>query len=173
MQEVKIPLTIDPRKAAKMRSTYQGLVKGRNLTRLLESSAGYCSDFHVQFSCDIDDQGLVLLKGKASGELSLTCQRCMNELKHSLEVEYCFTPVASESEDEELPVDYDPVVVDEHGLIEIQKLIEDELIVSIPIVPTHAVKDCSVTEEDMTSGEIDESADKRPNPFAVLQSLKK
>ena len=156
-----------------MRSEYQGLVLGSDLPRLLESSAGYCSDFNVQFSCDIDNQGLVVLHGKASGELSLICQRCMDEFTYSLAADYCFTPVASESEDLELPDDYEPVVVDEFGQIEIKKLIEDELILSIPIVPKHPVEDCSVTEDDMTAGEIDESADERPNPFAVLQSLKK
>lgn len=173
MQEVKIPLTIDPRKAAKMRSDYRGVVPGENLTRLMASTAGYCSDIHVRFSCDIDNQGLTVLRGTASGELSLICQRCLNAFNHAVEVEYCFTPVAEEPEDKELTDDHEPVVVDEHGHIEIHQLIEDELILSIPIVPMHDAVDCPITEQDMTVGEIDEVADKRPNPFAALERLKK
>lgn len=173
MQQVKIPLTIDPKKAAKMRSEYSGIIETKHLPRLLETSAGFCSDIQVQFSCDTDIQGLVTLIGHAKGELSLNCQRCMCDFNYPLAVEFSFTPVNEKTLVEELPEVYEQVDVDEHGLINICELIEDELLVSIPFIPMHTLEECSVKEHDTTVGDIDDIVDERPNPFAVLKSLNK
>ena len=172
MQLVKIPLTLDPIKAAKMHSNYQGGIESAQLPRLLEASAGFCSDIQVQFSCDTDEQGTVIINGHAQGEVSLTCQRCMHEYKQSLSVEFCYSPLTAKSLEDDIPDIYDPVDMDENGHIAIAELIEDEFIVSIPFFPMHDVEDCSV-EQDFTLGEIDDSVEERPNPFAVLQKLKK
>jgi len=172
MQLVKIPLTIDPIKAAKMRSEYSGTIESSNLPRLLDASAGFCSDIQVQFSCDTDEQGIVAINGSSQGDVSLICQRCMKEFNQPLQVEFCYSPVTAKSPEDEKPDIYDPVEVDEHGHVEIAKLIEDEFIVSIPFFPMHNVEECS-GEQDLTVGEIDDSVEERPNPFAVLQKLKK
>jgi len=173
MQQVKIPLTIDPKRAAKMHAEYSGVLQSSNLPRLLEASAGFCSDIQVQFSCGTDKQGLVTLIGHAKGELSLTCQRCMNDFNLPLAVEFSFTPVNEKTQDEELPEVYEPVDLDEHGFFSISELIEDELLVSIPSIPMHAIEDCSVSEYDTVVGEIEDIVDERPNPFAVLKNLNK
>jgi uncharacterized protein len=173
MQQVKIPLTIDPKRAAKLHAEYSGVLESCNLPRLLETSAGFCSDIQVQFSCDTDKQGLVTLIGHAKGELTLTCQRCMNEFNLPLAVEFSFTPVNEKTQDEELPEVYEPVDVDEHGFINISELIEDELLVSIPFIPMHATEECSVSGHDTVVGEIEDIVDERPNPFAVLKNLNK
>lgn len=172
MQLVKIPLTLDPIKAAKMRSNYEGRIESAQLSRLLDASAGFCSDIQVQFSCDTDEQGTVIINGHAQGEVSLTCQRCMHEYKQSISVEFCYSPLTEKFKEDDIPDIYDPVDVDENGHIAIAELIEDEFIVSIPFFPMHEVDDCSA-EQDFTLGEIDESVEERPNPFAVLQKLKK
>ena len=172
MQLVKIPLTLDPIKAAKMHSNYQGGIESAQLPRLLEASAGFCSDIQVQFSCDTDEQGTVIINGHAQGEVTLTCQRCMHEYKQNLSVEFCYSPLTAKSQEDDIPDIYDPVDMDENGHIAIAELIEDEFIVSIPFFPMYDVEDCSA-EQDFTLGEIDDSVEERPNPFAVLQKLKK
>lgn len=156
-----------------MHSEYLGILEAKLLPRLMETSAGFCSDIQVQFSCDTDKQGLATLIGRAKGELSLTCQRCMNEYNHPMAVEFSFTPVTEKTQDEELPEVYEPVDVDEHGLINICDLIEDELLVSIPFIPMHTIEECSVKDHETVVGEIEDIVDERPNPFAVLKSLNK
>ena len=72
----------------------------------------------------------------------------------------------------ELPEAYEPVEVDEHGEVNLLQLFEDELIISLPIVPLHAEDACTVTEDDMTFGKR-KPEQERQNPFAVLQELKR
>ena len=48
----------------------------------------------------------------------------------------------------------------------------DEIILSLPVVPVHDSEHCEVSEADMVFGELPDEAQK-PNPFAVLASLKR
>ncbi|MCP9479688.1 YceD family protein, partial [Marisediminitalea aggregata] len=81
-------------------------------------------------------------------------------------------PVQGQQDAEALPEAYDPVEVGDHGEVSLLQLFEDELILSLPIVPFHAEEVCTVTSDDMQFGEI-EPEQKQPNPFAVLKELKR
>ena len=54
MQTVKIPVSIDPFRAASSRLVYQGVVPGVQLKRLTELCAGGCSDVAVLHECSVD-----------------------------------------------------------------------------------------------------------------------
>ncbi|KAA1446822.1 hypothetical protein F1E15_26235, partial [Escherichia coli] len=73
---------------------------------------------------------------------------------------------------EALPEEYEPIDVNEFGEIDLLAMIEDEIILSLPVVPVHDSEHCEVSEADMVFGELPLEAEK-PNPFAVLASLKK
>ena len=47
-----------------------------------------------------------------------------------------------------------------------------EIILTLPVVPVHDSEHCEVSEADMVFGELPDEAQK-PNPFAVLASLKR
>jgi uncharacterized protein len=79
---------------------------------------------------------------------------------------------AKEEVEDELPDVYEPVEVDDQGEISLFQTLEDELILSLPIVALHAEKDCKQKRDKMSFGKI-EPADERPNPFAVLKELKR
>jgi uncharacterized protein len=72
------------------------------------------------------------------------------------------------------------IVVDETGELDVLALVEDELLLSLPLVPMHEDADCSAVLNDLKrkAGEAGSGADGednkggRPNPFAVLAALK-
>ncbi|MDI5434854.1 hypothetical protein MJM45_30755, partial [Salmonella enterica subsp. enterica serovar Kentucky] len=47
----------------------------------------------------------------------------------------------------------------------VYELIEDEIILALPVVPVHDSEHCEVSEADMVFGELPDEAQK-PNPFA-------
>ena len=59
--------------------------------------------------------------------------------------------------------------------LDLRELVEDELLLALPIVPRHD-GDCPqplpVPSDDLPAASADEPDGGRPNPFAVLQSLK-
>ncbi len=173
MQTVKIPVSIDPIRAAQSRLDVQGVVPGRQLKRLNEVCAGDCSDVSVSLECSVDLQGIVYLKGKAVTELTLACQRCMTPFSTKVTVDFCFSPCGTQAEIDELPEAYDPIECNEIGEVRLHQLIEDELITAIPLIPMHDDKSCYQGSKDMVVGEIKVvQEEEKPNPFAMLAKLK-
>ncbi|MGU7779488.1 YceD family protein [Burkholderia sp. PU8-34] len=118
------------------------------------------------------------------GHAWLTCQRCMTPYEQAFDVDMTYRVVATEEEAEEFPLDDDEadvIVGSRH--FDLVDLIEEELLLSLPLVPKHEV--CPAVHESLVSGasgpaeesddESEEARDegKRPNPFAALQALKK
>jgi len=173
MQKVKIPITIDPFKAAQKRSSYEGVILSKDLPRLREAAKEPYSDVAVQLHCGVDEQGLTVLKGSSATTVNLQCQRCNELMVMDLTVDFAYSPVASESKVEDVPERYEPIVVDEFSEVSLRQIVEDELILALPLVPMHEPSECRISENEMTFGVIaEEKAAEKPNPFEVLKQLK-
>ena len=167
----RLPLTIDPVKTAQKRLDYVGIYPRNVAVRLIESVASVDSDIKAEISFAIDSQKLCGIHIKADAEVSLTCQRCGKPFKHTIHIKNDFSPVKTDAQAEALPERYEPAELNEFGEIDLVAMIEDEMILSLPIAPVHDIKHCEVSEADMVFGEIPEE-EAKPNPFAVLASLK-
>ncbi|PWW09977.1 23S rRNA accumulation protein YceD [Mangrovibacter plantisponsor] len=172
MQKVKLPLTLDPVRTAQKRLDYQGIYTPEQAARVAESVVSVDSDVECEMSFAIDNQRLAVITGDAKVSVTLTCQRCGNTFPHQVHTTYCFSPVVSDEQAEALPEAYEPIEVNEFGEIDLLAMVEDEIIIALPVVPVHDSEHCEVSEADMVFGELPAEAEK-PNPFAVLASLKR
>jgi len=168
MQKVKLPLTVDPVRAAQKMLDFDGIIKTELLTRLAESTQSVVSDANVTLSFDFDRRHLAVMHGRADVEVVLTCQRCQEGFNHTVSVEFCYSPLLKPEEEDEFPEAYEPAEVDENGEINLIQIIEDELIIELPQIAMHDEADCKASG-NMTFGEIP-IADERPNPFAILKN---
>ena len=92
--------------------------------------------------------GLILsgrpaLKLKVNGELHLVCQRCLMPYPHALRTEGVM-PVARNEGELDVWEREDPLLdalVAEPDL-DVQTLVEDEILLSLPVVPRHADGEC-------------------------------
>lgn len=173
MANVKLPVKLDPHKCAQKRSSYTGVYLAKDMRRF--SSAVEYVDCEVPVTVEFakDAQGLTYFSGTLSANVQLICQRCNNAFDHKVEADFCFTPVQGQQDTDLLPDAYDPVEVDDHGEVDLFQLLEDELILALPLVALHPLEDCAVTAKDLQFGTIDESEAVRENPFAVLKELKR
>lgn len=107
------------------------------------------------------------LTATAELDMALTCQRCLGPVRLPVHVEREFRFVANEeqavAEDEDSEED---VLVLEKQFDSLS-LLEDELIMALPMIPMH---EACQGERVLTSGPEREEP-KRPNPFAVLSKL--
>ncbi|MFC3914184.1 23S rRNA accumulation protein YceD [Pseudaeromonas sharmana] len=171
MQKVKLPIKIDPVRCAAKRLDYVGVVERAQFVRLAESVVDVLDDVDAELSFGTDAQGLTVMQGHAQALVSLECQRCGDAFNHQCDITFTYTPLTTKVAEDELPEAYEPIEVDENGEIDLHELLEDEIILSLPIAPMHAEHECKRGGMQMTWGKI-EPADERPNPFAVLNSLK-
>jgi uncharacterized protein len=101
------------------------------------------------------------------------CQRCLSPVEVPLQVERAFRFVASEEqaelEDEESEEDV-LVLSRDFNLLE---LIEDELLMALPVVPKHETCPAPVKLQAQDA-DFDAAAPaaQKPNPFAILEQLK-
>jgi uncharacterized protein len=119
------------------------------------------------------------------GSVWIECQRCLSPYSQHLDVDATYRIVKTEEEADEFPLDDDEVeVIVGSRQFDLVDLIEEELLLALPLVPKHDV--CPEVHESLVSGEGTEgiegetdggegaSGDEpaRPNPFAALEKLK-
>lgn len=167
----RLPLIIDPIKAAQKRLDYTGVYLATNVHRLAGLIERVNSDIECSLSFGFDAQKLCVISIDATVTATLICQRCQQPFDALIHVNNKFSPVKSDAQAEALPEYYEPAILNEFGEVDILALVEDEIILSLPIVPVHESKHCKVSEADYVFGEIPE-AEEKPNPFAILASLK-
>lgn len=172
MQKVKLPLTIDAHRAAQKKLDYSGYYSPEQVLRVEESVVSIDSDVTSELSFAIDNQYLVVIKGDSDVDVTLKCERCGKNFNHHVHVTYCFSPVIDDERIALLPEEYEPIIIDQFGEIDLLAMIEDEIILSLPAIPVHNSERCEVSDADMVFCELPNEAEK-PNPFAVLASLKK
>ncbi len=163
---------MDPVRTAQKLLDYQGVYTPEQVERVAESVVSVDSDVECSMSFAIDSQRLAVLQGTADVQVTFRCQRCNQTFPHSVHVSYCFSPVSSDEQAEVLPEAYELVDIDDFGEIDLLAVIEDEIILALPVVPVHDSEHCEVSEADIVFGKLPSEAEK-PNPFAVLASLKR
>ncbi len=104
--------------------------------------------------------------------LPMTCQRCLGEVLMPLELDYSYRFVADEATAEiEDEASVEDILVTSRQF-DLRELIEDELLMELPLVPKHEV--CPEPVKLASSDEDFKAAlTQKPNAFAVLGSLKK
>ena len=107
---------------------------------------------------------------KASLMLPMQCQRCLGPVLEPVLAERSFLFVADEEAAQALDDEVEDDVLVISRDLDALGLIEDELILSLPLVPLHEV--CPETLPKSVADPAFEAAAQRPNPFAVLASLK-
>jgi len=175
MQKVRIPVTADPVKSANKKQTFDGVVPASTLSRFqgfLAEVSEQDPEVNVEFG--IDEQGVSYFSGVASTSVKLTCQRCNEPFAVDITARFAYAPVSSQQDAEELPERYEAIEANEFGEINLHGLIEDELILAMPLVARHEPKNCRIDRDNMSWGEIEEpSEESSDNPFSVLQELKR
>lgn len=106
----------------------------------------------------------------AAGQVALTCQRCLKAVHEDIDIDRWIRFVDTEAEAAALDVDSDDDVLALPRHLDARELIEDELLLALPLVPRH---DVCPDPLPMPADEDVAEEEERPNPFAKLAALKR
>jgi len=109
---------------------------------------------------------------QADAQVALTCQRCLKPVEEQLDIDRWIRFVDTEAEAAELDADSDDDVLALPRHLDARELIEDELLLALPLVPRHEVCPEPLAHAEEEAGADEEEAE-RPNPFAALAALKR
>lgn len=154
------------------RVNLQGWISLKQLDRvqgyLLDSSG----EVEVKLRFDKDEIGVRFIAGSIQAAVSMECQRCLQPARIELKSDFKLGIVFNEDAEKNLPGYYDPLLLSESEL-ELWQMVEEELILCLPISATHPKGECGLVDGYNDSAEQDEGAEEQvPNPFQVLQQLK-
>lgn len=102
--------------------------------------------------------------------LPLRCQRCLEVVGVPMQVDRRYLFVADEAEAARLDAELDDEVLVMARELDLHELLEDELLLELPLVPRHA--DCTAPGQGTAVG-VDAAGEPTHKPFEALQSLRR
>ena len=153
---------IDGLEFARTGSKLQGALPVAGFTRLRDALCTTQGTVQFELSGVPEELGRPTLKLKVVGELQFVCQRCLGALEFPLHIDTSLQLAATQAE-----LDAEPVAADgPEGIVagremQVRDLVEDELLLSIPLVLRH----------ERCAGGGSESLNEKRSPFAGLRGL--
>ncbi len=168
---------LDIKAFAKAASHLSGRDPLEKFERLRDESQALGADQCVEWradgelSEDLGGQEDVWLHLSAKVTLSQICQRCLGPAEIPVAVDRSFRFVATEELAEEQDDEAEEDVLVMSREFDLTALIEDELLMALPLVPLHGSCPTAVklSAEDP---DFEAPSGQKPNPFAVLAQLK-
>jgi uncharacterized protein len=138
-----------------------GELRVAELTRLKASLHAACDtavEVEMQFGRAAD--GLVTMRLAFAARLPLTCQRCLEPVEQVVDETIEWVVVGSEAEAARVADDLEPLVLADDRL-QMATLVEDELIVSLPMAPRHAsIDECGALAHNLDGILEDQDAER-------------
>lgn len=167
MPVLSLPTAIEPYKWADRAAHVEADVPLASFPRLCEGLTQTEGVVRVRCRFERDAQHVAWLRGELETAVTLTCQRCMEDMVLPVAVTVELALVHDEDYAERLADDADYLVAPEQGLV-LADILEDELLLAIPYIPAHEDCDLGVRSVEAAPAEVH-----RENPFQVLAALKK
>jgi uncharacterized protein len=165
-----LPATLDVRKAAAREATVDGVLALSKMARLQGALASLDGHVEAQIAFSKDEESRCIAVVIVRADVSVSCQRCLESMPHRVESENRLAIVGDDELARQLPSRLEPwMVAGEQG--DLWALIEDELILAIPLINFHESEDCNELLKEYRDPPpvMEEAAD---NTFKVLAQLK-
>jgi uncharacterized protein len=170
MSKSSLPDYVNPRRLAAQGMTLEGQISANSFKRIAEVATITTDAVDVTLKFFSDEENYKVISGTVEVELDLDCQRCLSPVTVKVYSDFEVVIVASDESAKNIPKHYEPVIVEEDTL-ELVPLIEEELLLALPMHAYHDHCDVQMSfgEADMDAAEVEETT---PNPFQVLANLK-
>ncbi|MBI3545502.1 MAG: DUF177 domain-containing protein [Gammaproteobacteria bacterium] len=171
----QLPATIDPIQLAERGSQLSGSLPVRQMPRLKQA----CVDDSGEVLVDLrfergEGESVYLMHGRLQAHVRVVCQRCLEPMELTLEVSPWLMLARPDARDKDLADEADILVVDKPLLL--SSLVEDELLLAWPMVPTHELNQCPAKTYIATPAvqkDLSVATQEKKNPFSVLRKIKK
>ncbi|HEU4814380.1 MAG TPA: YceD family protein, partial [Xanthomonadaceae bacterium] len=105
---------------------------------------------------------------RIEAQLPLECQRSLRRFELPVRLVQRLGLIRDEAEEAGLPEGYEPLLVPDDGMLRPAELVEDELILAVPVVAVAPGTDAMEQEWP-----ADEAEEQQASPFAALAALKR
>lgn len=155
------------RKEVARQGCYEGDIPLSDLARLSEmveaETAGQLA-VNVRFEFSLNEFDCQQVSGTLQTCLNVQCQRCLETMEYPVTVSFKLLVDADEQMARASGLD---CVDSDEGYLDLFELVEDEIILAVPLITVHENEDCNEYWPDSAA-----ETEARESPFAVLKGLK-
>ncbi|WP_147651849.1 YceD family protein [Vulcaniibacterium gelatinicum] len=164
----RLPEALDAWRMVAARRGFEGVLPLAAMTRLRGSLVDAEGSVRVRIEFGRDALQVAYVELRIEAELPLECQRSLQRFLHPVALVQRLGLIRDEAEEAALPPGYEALLVPEDGMLQPAELVEDELILVVPVVPV--APGTEAVERDWPAGVAEQAA---ASPFAALAALKK
>ena len=162
----QLPKVIKLFNFAKKERSLGGVYKISSIPRISEIARNKEDNVKVDLSFYLENNKTPCIKGIINLNIILDCQRCLEALPIELKVDFKLAFVRHEQQAEGLDSSYELYITKEEEELLTIDIITDEILLSIPMAPSHDL-DCNLI---INKDEVVEES--RENPFTILKNIK-
>lgn len=164
----RVPDLVDAWRLVASRRGVEGRLPLSALTRL--QGVLLDTEGEVRYSLDFDSDELQVpyVELRIDTELPLLCQRTLERFLFPVQMVQRLGLIREEADEAALPEGYEPLLMPVDGMLRASELVEDELILAVPVVPIAPGSEAVEADWPAPQEERDSA-----NPFAAVSSLKK
>ncbi len=153
---------IDSLEFARGDQQLRGSVPVAELARLADGLFDASGELDYELTAARDDRQRPRLQLAVAGSINLKCQRCLGRFAYAVAVQTSLLVLTEQAGGETADFnDLDGIPADAHT--DVWSIVEDEILLAIPLSPRHAEGQCSQA--------INASAGRTESPFALLAGL--
>ena len=164
----RVPEAVDAWRMVAARREFEGRIPLATMTRLRDSLLDPEGDVRYTLAFGTDALKLPYAELHIEAELPLECQSSLRRFVLPLRLVQRLGLIRDEADESALPEEYEALLVEADGMLKPAELVEDELILALPVVPVSP--DAEAVERDFAPT-VEEIA--QANPFAALSGWKK
>lgn len=168
LMSADVPEVLDAWRMVAARRGFEGRLPLSSMHRLRDALADGEGEARFALEFDRDALQVPYVELRIDARLPLLCQRSLQRFLHPVSIVQRLGLIRDEADEAALPPGYEALLVAGDGELRPAELIEDELILAVPVVP---VSPGSESVERDWPVQADEET--RANPFSALAALKK
>ena len=164
----RVPEAVDAWRMVAARREFEGRIPLATMVRLRDSLLQPEGDARYVLAFGIDALKVPFAELRIEAELPLECQSSLQRFLLPVQLVQRLGLIRDEADEAALPPEYEALLVEADGMLKPAELVEDELILALPVVPV--APDAEAVERDFAPT-VEETA--QANPFAALAGWKK
>ena len=164
----RVPEAVDAWRMVAARREFEGRIPLATMVRLRDSLLQPEGDARYVLAFGIDALKVSFAELRIEAELPLECQSSLQRFLLPVQLVQRLGLIRDEADEAALPPEYEALLVEADGMLKPAELVEDELILALPVVPVSP--DAETVERDFAPT-VEEAA--QANPFAALSGWKK
>lgn len=173
----RLPDVLDAWRMVAARRGFEGVLPLASMTRLRDSLVDTEGEVRVSIEFDRDALRVPYAELRIEAELPLECQRSLQRFLYPVQLVQRLGLIHDETGEAALPEGYEALLLPEHGLLRPAEMVEDELILAVPVIPvapgTEAMeRDWPASADEIIDGRGAAGESAASNPFAALVALK-